>query len=352
MAEQVEYFKVQDNKPKKSEVPLTLKWKNAPMVRIHSVRSAVREILNLSKALDVVKINIIGPPSTGKTELAKVIQHLSHSLADIPYTVRTFTRDDLLNFEETLATLQPTNHVLLFDDISFISATAGKKQVERIQKAFTEIRHLPGGQDIKVIAIFNFHYNMAVSKYLRQSDFFCYTSIGSSELENTLNVVGKKYQQKLLDFRRVTQQAFTTSKYTFMLGKKGQKFTYDFRKPFAPLLFWNNDTARIVVFPSRDWIEPFCKECLNSVQHTVQESMNLQKFDDDMKSEFGVGVIRQALRIKLFNMGVETFPKRVKQCMKKIDDYTKSGPFNAEEVADHYNLKMTNTHYYPPRKKI
>ena len=61
-----------------------------------------------------------------------------------------------MHFEETLAKLQPTNHIMVFDDISFISAHAGKKDIEKIQKAFTEIRHLPGGQDVKIISIFNF----------------------------------------------------------------------------------------------------------------------------------------------------------------------------------------------------
>ena len=218
----------------KSQVPVTVDWQNAKMVRIHSIRAVVREILNLSQALDVVKINIIGTPSTGKTTLAETLAHLGHKMSKIPYTVKTFTRDDLLNFEETLSKLQPTNHIIIFDDISFMSATAGKRQIDRIQKAFTEIRHLPGGQNVKIIAIFNFHYNMAVSKYMRQSDFFFYTSVGSSELENTQNIVGKQYTRKILDFRKINQQALTLGKFTFNLGKKGQKFTYEWRKPFPP----------------------------------------------------------------------------------------------------------------------
>ena len=112
---------------KKSEVPATMDWKNAKMVRIHSVRAATKEILNMSKNLDVVKINIIGSPSTGKSTLAETLGHLCHTLADIPYTVKRFTRDDLLNFEETLATLQPTNHILIFDDISFLTSSASER---------------------------------------------------------------------------------------------------------------------------------------------------------------------------------------------------------------------------------
>jgi len=331
-----------DNKPKKSEVPITVLWNNSRMIRIHSIRATIREILNLSESLDVVKINIIGPPGTGKTTLGEVIQHLSHKMSKIPYTARTFTREDLLNFEETLKTLTPTNHVLLFDDVSFLSATAGKRQIDKIQKAFTEIRHLPGGQDVKIIAIFNFHYNMAVSKYMRQSDFFYYTSVGSSELENTQNIVGKKYTKKIMDFRRVYQQALTKKEYTFNIGKKGQKFTYKFREPFAPLLFWNNDSLRVVVSPKRKWIDPICSACSGSKSESVKASADMEKFDDERK-KFGISIFKQAMRIKLFNMGVTTYSKRVKQCMQWIDQQMEESLFNIEELADHYDLREKDT---------
>lgn len=331
------------NKPQKSEVPITVVWKNARMVRIHSIRATVREILNLSDSLDVVKVNIIGTPSTGKTELSKTLAHLCHKMAKIPYTIRVFTRDDLFEFEDTLKSLEPTNHVLIFDDISFMSATAGKRQIDKIQKAFTEIRHLPGGQDVKIIAIFNFHYNMAVSKYMRQSDFFYYTSVGTSELENTQNVVGKKYTAKILEFRRVNQQALTTKKYTFKLGKKGQRFDYDWRKPYAPLLFWNNDTLRIVVFPKSTWIDPHCTLCSNSKKELVSENIDLEKFDDGIKTQFGIGVIRQALRIRLFNMGINTYAPSVKRCMAYLEQFVNQNNCNYEQLIIKYELKNTGT---------
>lgn len=346
MSESVVYEEYQQENRKRSEVPLTLDWKNAKMVRIHSIRAAVKEILNMSTSLDVVKVNIVGTPSTGKTTLAETIAHLCHDLGKIPYTIKKFTRDDLLKFEDTLARLQPTNHVLIFDDISFLSATAGKRHLDKIQKAFTEIRHLPGGQDVKIISIFNFHYNMAVSKYLRQSDFFIYTSIGSSELDNTINVVGKKYLQTLLNFRKIFQQAITKNEYTFELGKKGQRFTYKFRQPFAPVLFWNNDTCRFVVFPKREWIEPSCPTCLHATD-TEQKEMDLKAFDGKVQDKFKLYILKQALRIKLFNMGVNTFGKPVKRCMQYIEEYMKENNFNAEQLAEFYGLKDKTALLYP-----
>lgn len=343
------------SKPKKSEAPVTVLWNNARMLRSHSIRAVVREILNLSNSLDVVKINIIGTPSTGKTTLGEVIQHLVHKMANTAYTVRTFTRDDLLNFEETLKTLTPTNHVLLFDDISFLSATAGKRQIDKIQKAFTEIRHLEGGQDVKIIAIFNFHYNMAVSKYMRQSDFFFWTSVGSSEMENTQNIVGKQFSLKITEFRRLNQEALTKHKFSVMLGKKGQKFTYEWRKPYAPLLFWNNSRLRIVVSPSRTWIDPVCSACANSKTKTLDVDMNLDDFEKKAGTMFGKGVIRQALRIKLFNMGVNTYAPRVKQCMSFIEQFMSKNNVNYEQIIEKYELRNTSArlprNYVPPEEE-
>lgn len=346
--ETVEYVKFGEPVKKKSEVPLTTTWNNARMIRIHSIKAAVREILNLADSLDVVKVNIVGPPSTGKTSLGELIQHLCHELATIPFTIKTFTRKDLLNFEYTLSKLEPTNHVLLFDDISFLSASAGKRQIDKIQKAFTEIRHLPGGQDVRIIAIFNFHYNMAVSKYLRQSDFFFYTAVGSSELENTQKIVGVKHTKKILEFRRVIQEALTLKKYTFKISKKPNAknkgmFTYLYRNPFAPVLFYNNDTCRIVVFPLRQWLKRICPKCDNAKSSSVYEQMDIDRFAKVIEKKFGVGIIRHALKIHLFNMGVNTFPKRVKQCMQFITEYGMKNALNPEEIAQHYNLSDNRT---------
>jgi len=333
---------------KRSEIPITLDWQNAKMVRIHSVIAACREILNMSRSLDVVKVNIIGTPSTGKTTLAETMAHICHDKADIPYTVRIFNRDDLLNFEQTLASLQPTNHILIFDDISFLSATAGKRQMDLIQKTFTEIRHLPGGQDVKIIAIFNFHYNMAVSKYLRQSDFFCYTSIGTSEMENTLDIIGKRYHHTILNFRKINQQALTKGSYTFELGKKGQRLTYQWRKPFAPILFFNNDTCRFVVFPKREWINANCPTCAVARDGDLKVEMDVEKFNEEILHHFPESIVKAALKLNLFNKGVNCFSPRVKQASRWIEAYMKKGGANPEQMALFYNLVDRKTKLRKP----
>jgi len=330
---------------KKSEVPVTLEWNNARMVRTHSIRALVKEMLNLSRTLDVVKINIIGKPSTGKTTLALTLAHLIHSISAVPFAVRIFTRDDLINFEATLKTLEPMNHVIVFDDVSFLSASVGKRQIDKIQKEFTEIRHLEGGRDIKVFTIFNFHYTMSLSKYLRDSEYFLYTSIGSSDIENTANVIGRKYLPKLNDFRRIYQSAYSSkdNKFSFILGNKGQKFTYTLYQPFAPLLAYNNDVARMVVFPQRSWIDPVCTICANA-SGTVKENMNLRDFHEKFSKRYGKHVIREALRIISYkSFGRSLYRPEVKRAIKTIDDHLSKELVDVDKLIEFYDLNTINS---------
>ena len=346
------YVKFNGNQKKKVEVPLTLDWQNARMVRHHSIIAVTREILSLIMALDVVKINIIGTPSTGKTALAECLAHLGHKLAKIPFTVKIFSRKELLDFENTLSKLQPTNYIFIFDDISFLSAGSSGKQIKKIEQAFTEIRHLPGGQDVKIIVIFNFHYNMAISKYMRQSDFFFYTSVGSSELENTQKILGNKNTKKIVDFKKYYLDSVTTGKFDFALGKKGQKHTYEYRKPFAPVLFFNGNVARTVVYPLRKWIDPQCSMCSSSAYQEVKESGDIEKLDENLKTEFKPLIINQAMKIKLFNMGVNVYAKPVKRCMAAIEKALSNEAFDIEALATHYNLVDKQTRYDPKDSEI
>ena len=60
-------IKSEESQRKKDKAPVTITWKGEPMIRNQSIRASVDEILKMSNILDVVKINIIGNPSTGKT---------------------------------------------------------------------------------------------------------------------------------------------------------------------------------------------------------------------------------------------------------------------------------------------
>ena len=97
---------------------------------------------------------------SGKSTLSQSIAHAVHKYADIPYNIKILYKDDLLNFEKTLAKLESVNYILIFDDVSFMGANANRQQIEMVKSAVTTIRHLQGGKDVKIIVMMNYHYSM------------------------------------------------------------------------------------------------------------------------------------------------------------------------------------------------
>ena len=329
------------------KIPVTIEWKGVRMIRGHSLQSSVKEIIRMVQSLDVVKINVIGNMGTGKTTFALALSHLIHKISEkeykVPFAAKLLTKNELLNFEQTINSLEPTNWVLIFDDVSFLNATVSKQKIEVIKQKFTEIRHLQGGIDVKIITIFIFHYTLAMQKYLRQSNFAYYTSIGSSEMDNMLKIVGAHYTRLLLRFQKICANALTKGKFTFNLGSKSKFFTYKYREPFIPLLFHNNDNLRVVVSPKREWIDPFCSTCTKLKENTMKGGVSVEDFAKDLEHKFGIQIARNAIRIKLFQNGLNVYPKSVKYALTYMDKYVKDKLPNLQSLADFYKFSNDKT---------
>jgi len=125
------------------------------------------------------------------------------------------------------------------------------------------------------------------------------------------------------------------------LGKKW--FVYTYRKPYAPVLFWNNVSLRTIVFPKREWIDKLCSVCIQSKQIPMKDGINVNDFSNDLSYKFGKQLARTAVRMKCFQNGINVFPKRVKQCMKYIDQYLDNRNINLQEIAIFYGFKNENT---------
>ena len=101
----------------KSDAPVVITWKGVPMVRNHSIRSAVHEIVQTSSRLGFVKVNIVGASGSGKSSLAETIAHLCHEMAEIPYEVKFMKKEDLVDFHATIKGLSANHQILVFDDL-------------------------------------------------------------------------------------------------------------------------------------------------------------------------------------------------------------------------------------------
>jgi len=329
--------------------PTIIKWKTVPMIRNHSLRITVQQIVKKSETYDVVKIGLIGNQSTGKTCLSLTLAHLIHKISKVPFSVRVFNKENLTNFEETLASLSPANYVLIFDDVSFLGAKITKNQIERIKQSLTEIRHLEGGQDVKIITILNYHYTLGLDKYLRQSDFKYFTSVGSSEVENMMNIVGKKYFSKIQQFKKIMAKADMMGKFTYKLGKKGY-FSYTHRSPFIPLLFYDEISLRHVVSPLREWIDPICSTCtLFSSKEKFESEIPVKQFCDESGVKFGEPKFKAAVKLKLFTNGINVYARDLVAASRYLDRALAKKIINLEEIATHYKFTITNTKL---RKKL
>jgi len=342
MLETVYINPVKETSIKAGTKPTITAWKDVKMIRQHSVRSCVREIINHVEETGLVSVGVLGRPGSGKTTLANLLGHLIHEMANEPYAVKTFDKQGLLNLKETITNLEPMNHVLIMDDLSFLQASASKQQLDQIKQTATEIRHLPGGQDVRIILILNWHYTKALDKYMRGTEFLFVTNVSSSENENLEQIFGKNYSKKIYEFQKMCSQAIVKKKFTFRLGNKGY-FTYPFKKPFIPVLFYNNATLRNIVTPTREFVDPICSVCSNTENKMVKSDIDIDKFADDLDYKFGKSISRNAVRLKCFQNGINVYPKTVKQCMQYIEKYLKDRIFNLESLAVHYKFDNTPT---------
>jgi len=136
--------KLEDKKPR------IITWGDQKIIRGQSLRAAALEIVEYSQTIDVTKVNFIGETGVGKTTAAKCLMHLIHDLTkDLDFEIKILGKHDLEKFEDTIASLK-THTIILFDDVSFLRALISKNGIERIKQKVTEMRHLPGGKDVRL----------------------------------------------------------------------------------------------------------------------------------------------------------------------------------------------------------
>lgn len=333
----------------KDKRPAIIKWKTENMIRVHSLRATVKEILAGLQVLDVIKVGVIGEPSTGKSSLEDTLAHLIHKMSPIPFAVRSLGENEFMDIEKYLASLPPANYVLKFRDLSFLKGKYGSKKIEELKASITKIRHLPGGKDVKIVLIYDYHYTMGLDKYLRQANFRYFTSVGSSEKENMIDIVGKHFEGLVNDFSNTYVEMTTTEthKATFKISKN-RFFAYSYKNPFVPVLFWNNASLRVVVFPLRTWIDPVCSICSTGDNPELQSEFDLQKFKDERNMKFGERTYLSALKTILFAHGITTYSGPVTQAIRDINRTLETKVTNLEELAVAFDLQPTRTYLKKP----
>ena len=337
-----------ESKPssKKGQIPTVIEWKGEKMVRGHSIRTCVHEILQFSSRLGMVRVNIVGASGSGKTSLAETLAHLCHTMSDIPYEVKFMQKEDLVDFTATIKSLSSNNQILVFDDLSWMGANFGKKEIEKLKAEITTVRHIDENTDRKMIVIMNFHAQKALDKFLRIANFTFYSSCSPEEIGYLQELLGKKYSQRIDSFRRHRIQAIGQGRFSVPLGKKGS-LTYQAFKPFLPYLFSNGDNARLVVSPLRTWIDQDCQIC-NPVFEETKE--NIDDFVTDYSKKFTKGIAKRAVELTLLQHGITTQPKRVLQAQAYIGRFIGQKKINLFELAEKYGLEERTTKLFPDKQ--
>jgi len=317
-------------KPVKNKfLPSIIKWKGVNMVRQHSFLAAVNEIVMWAEEIDVTRIGIVGDMHSGKSTMAEAIAHAIHKKSKVGWAVRKLYEKDLMDFEATLKNFQPANYIMIFDDVSFLDAKHNKKSISQVKEAVTKIRHLEGGKDVKIILIYNYHYTMGLDKYLRQADFRFFTTVGSSERENMESIVGGK-KMKLVDyFAKMRQQGITKKYFGIMMPDK-KFFKYDWRKPWIPVLFYNNSSLRMLVSPTRPWLDPICSICSDA--DGKESEVNVTQFIEEYKKVYPQHYLN-SIKQMLKEQGMNTYGKTYISSRRFLDKALEMKTFRPEDLA-------------------
>jgi len=341
---------VQIDKPKSSEhKPKVLRWKGISIIRNHSFYATIEEIVKVAEGLegsdtnkgsDAIRIGLVGDTHTGKSTMASAIAHAIHKKSRLHWKVKFFAKEELIEFKKTLTELTPTNHILIFDDVSFLASLYGKQKIDLLQQASTEIRHFDEGRDVKIIAIYNYHYTKALPPYLRQADYKFYTSVGASEIKNLEEMLQSRKGNKMKVVQDFQKQFFRARKkdfYEFPLGSK--KFLrLKYRDPFILTLFWDNLTIRPVVSPTKEWLDPICSVCTEG-----KDTVTDKEFIAECERKFSSSCFKTAIKQELLLEGIATYGKNLTQCSRFIQRAKDAKQISIRDIAAQLGIKPTNT---------
>ena len=298
-------------------------WKGHKMVRQHSFLASVAQIARWSKEIDVTKVGLVGDMHAGKTTAALAIAHAFHETMaekyNMPFAVRVLTKEHLRQFEATLQSLTPANYVLIFDDVSFMESKSAKKEIAQVREAITTIRHMEAGRDTKILILYNYHYNLGLDKFLRQTDFRFWFSIGSSEYENMEKIMHDQRKMKLVTaFQRWRVNAINTGTWSVPLGNRGSH-TYKFRDPWIPALFTDNQHLRMVVSPTRQFMAPKCPVCALAQSGPSTDEIPVAEFVEKACKAYGETHFKTALKLILLENGLATYSRGVLAAKRGIE---------------------------------
>lgn len=312
-------------KTAKKNAPIVQPWNGVPMIRNQSFLASVKEIIDYSDEIDVVRIGLIGAMMSGKSTLAKSIGHAIHKYSKMPFTIRIFYKNDLKNFKETVSKLEPANYILIFDDVSFLKANTSSQGISMIEDEVSTIRHFEDEDgkkktiDVKIILIFNFHYPKALPPFLREFDFKYITTIGTDNDRVIAENYGADNVDLVKNFKSMRKRAVTNKAWFEPAAKWQEPVMYKWRDPFIPVLFWNETNMRKIVTPTRYFMDEICSICNEAEGNMEYDEKTIQELIETGRQACNPPVFNKALKLLMEMHGYKVHSAPVQNAKKWIE---------------------------------
>ena len=339
------FYTPRDARNKTDRKATIQEWKGVRFVRRHSFLITVEEIVQRSNVNDVVKVGIVGQMGSGKTTLARAIAHVFHVRAKqkygTPFAVRVVSKKELLDLDRTLRDLAVGNYVLIFDDVSFLDASGSQKDLAKVKQTLTTIRHRE--RDVKFLLIYNYHYGRGLDKFLRQTDYTYYTSVGEEEDD----VLAEKHRhsrtaERVAEFRRRVVSAMQRGRWTVPAGRDS-KHTYVYRDPWIPVLFTaSGGQLRHAIGPTREWLAPRCVVC--SAGEQVVNEIAPGPFLAAAEQTLGKNNVRTALKQILLENGIDSYSRSIINARRAINEALNTKQVSLPALASHLGIQPWRPH--------
>jgi len=325
----------------------TTTYLGVPILQDHSIRVLARKILTYNQFKQFTSVSSVGKSGAGKTTFSTNLVHELHELAEkefnIIFSITWVGKDELIHFDEWLKAQTRTNHIFVFEDISYALDRARKDQKLKIKNAFTEIRHILG--DVRIICIFHYHYSRGFDKMMRDSYYTIYTSLSKEEKGNLVHIHGGDRQNvaMLNKFMWRLKGQDELGFFTVPLDEHDdkRKYVYWTQKPFQIALTDQHGEFHFTLYASpKHHVQVSCKLCTPFKQG---KSLGARSILQIMSEKYGESNAKRIMRYYLFMRGGKNcIPMKDKRCWYFLEDIFKDFSVDMDECIKYVGENFNN----------
>jgi len=260
-------FKIWNGK----KVPFPARW---------SLNSTINNIMNHNMNSQYTGILLCGASGSGKTTLFNTMIHKLIE-RDPTYIVKRFTGEDFSNLDVIINKLEiGRNHIIVFDDASYVTDDIDNKTLKKLAYTLTIIRHKVKARVISFMVV---HYSKAMFKFFRAVPFVIYTSINAEELGNYMDLyhqhtfVVRKFASM---YRQMTLRGwFQTS----INNYNGTQISYAIDKPFRIAMIEEAADLHYILYYKES-----CERCNETY---VPRTEDMSKMADELFERWGKSAV-------------------------------------------------------------